>query len=580
MSGREAAVLELQERDVSTAERKKLADDGKALPDGSFPIETRGDLRNAIRLHGKAKDKVAAKRHICRHAKRLGAEDMLPDSWKVSESWAGSEQRERAVGVHLTEVAVTFNPLMHPRDRRGRWRDVPGAALASIGKPSAGERRAAAAAALTTTRREAERLPDRVNLNRGRPLGRALPHGRTKEPPAASHPLPERTVMMRNLDALAHDQFADLAVANRTRARLSDQGVKGYSGTYQGNRGPVSIRSAHPHVFKVEFSHQGATGSPRQVTDFVSAQDEHHARAQVMGRYRSGLRGGIKATHHATLTRDTPSVPGEQMPLLGKQAEADRRVWGDLHGHGVPITVQSRRRITDLPPDNVRVPARPRSVTPEQARGMTDNRLSGLYRRAWMQDPPHPSADTLFAEMQRRRGGDVTLHSRTKPRELSDAESAKAYDWSINLLRTEAAKSRAAGDHQRADRMEAGARRHEALRSGHIRAAGGRGPESLSLHSQRKVAPPPSAENPALSPERLSKLPLYELANMARADWPKVYFGAVPYLQAMGQLTTHEQDYGYDSGRSIVNYFLANATTWRGEVAKAVKAELKRRVRR
>ena len=33
--------------------------------------------------------------------------------------------------------------------------------------------------------------------------------------------------------------------------------------------------------------------------------------------------------------------------------------------------------------------------------------------------------------------------------------------------------------------------------------------------------------------------------------------------------------YGYDDGRSIVMYFLANASTWRGETAKRVKAELK-----
>jgi len=34
-----------------------------------------------------------------------------------------------------------------------------------------------------------------------------------------------------------------------------------------------------------------------------------------------------------------------------------------------------------------------------------------------------------------------------------------------------------------------------------------------------------------------------------------------------------------DSGKSIVSYFLANAGQWRGEVAKEVKAELKRRVK-
>jgi hypothetical protein len=33
--------------------------------------------------------------------------------------------------------------------------------------------------------------------------------------------------------------------------------------------------------------------------------------------------------------------------------------------------------------------------------------------------------------------------------------------------------------------------------------------------------------------------------------------------------------YGMDSGKSIILYFLANASTWRGDTAKRVKAELK-----
>jgi hypothetical protein len=36
--------------------------------------------------------------------------------------------------------------------------------------------------------------------------------------------------------------------------------------------------------------------------------------------------------------------------------------------------------------------------------------------------------------------------------------------------------------------------------------------------------------------------------------------------------------YYADDARSIVIYFLSNASSWRGPVAKAVKAELKRRL--
>ena len=68
---------------------------------------------------------------------------------------------------------------------------------------------------------------------------------------------------------------------------------------------------------------------------------------------------------------------------------------------------------------------------------------------------------------------------------------------------------------------------------------------------------------------------LSEIAREIRADWEKVYFGAAPYLGAMGTLNSIDDDYGCDSGKSIVLYFLANANTWRGETARRVKKELK-----
>ena len=66
-----------------------------------------------------------------------------------------------------------------------------------------------------------------------------------------------------------------------------------------------------------------------------------------------------------------------------------------------------------------------------------------------------------------------------------------------------------------------------------------------------------------------------EIAGEIRKDWHPVYFGAVPHLQAMYQLGSIKENYGADSAQSIVLYFLSNATTWRGETARRIKAELK-----
>ena len=69
--------------------------------------------------------------------------------------------------------------------------------------------------------------------------------------------------------------------------------------------------------------------------------------------------------------------------------------------------------------------------------------------------------------------------------------------------------------------------------------------------------------------------PLYTIAAEIRSDWKKVNYAAVPYLEAMQQLNSIEDNFILDSARSIVRYFLSNATTWRGEKAREIKAELK-----
>ena len=69
--------------------------------------------------------------------------------------------------------------------------------------------------------------------------------------------------------------------------------------------------------------------------------------------------------------------------------------------------------------------------------------------------------------------------------------------------------------------------------------------------------------------------PLYEIAREIRRDWTKVNYAAKPYLDAMGELTTPKDKFLFDSGESVVRYFLCNASTWRGDTAKRVKAELK-----
>ena len=66
-----------------------------------------------------------------------------------------------------------------------------------------------------------------------------------------------------------------------------------------------------------------------------------------------------------------------------------------------------------------------------------------------------------------------------------------------------------------------------------------------------------------------------EIAQLISANWPKIYFGSAPYLEAMYSLDSIADRFGEDSAKVILLYFLSNASTWRGEVAKEVKHKLK-----
>ena len=79
--------------------------------------------------------------------------------------------------------------------------------------------------------------------------------------------------------------------------------------------------------------------------------------------------------------------------------------------------------------------------------------------------------------------------------------------------------------------------------------------------------------------KELSEMKVYELAREIRRDWKNVNYAARPYLDAMSGLVEITDSYGLDSGASIVRYFLSNASSWRGQRAREIKAELNRRLK-
>jgi hypothetical protein len=79
--------------------------------------------------------------------------------------------------------------------------------------------------------------------------------------------------------------------------------------------------------------------------------------------------------------------------------------------------------------------------------------------------------------------------------------------------------------------------------------------------------------------------PIHAIARDIIKNWKKVNFGAVPYLDAMQSLSTRHDDYGADTGSSILAYGLSNMSHYSGrsvhdpELAKVHRAQLKRHLK-
>ena len=66
-----------------------------------------------------------------------------------------------------------------------------------------------------------------------------------------------------------------------------------------------------------------------------------------------------------------------------------------------------------------------------------------------------------------------------------------------------------------------------------------------------------------------------EVAHAIAKDWQNISPYAKDYLEAMKDIQDINGSYYADSAKSVVMYFLANASSYRGDNARAYKALLK-----
>lgn len=95
--------------DISAEARERLAKEGKALPDGSYPIRNVEDLKNAIRAYGRSRpgDRAKVRRHIMKRARQLKQGDLIPEEWK-SASMIDADATDLRSRVASVEAELVF----------------------------------------------------------------------------------------------------------------------------------------------------------------------------------------------------------------------------------------------------------------------------------------------------------------------------------------------------------------------------------------------------------------------------------------------------------------------------------------
>ena len=95
---------------IPQEEREALAKEGKAMPDGAYPIRNVEDLKNAIQAYGRAKasERRAVRKHIMKRAKQLKQWKLVPEHWKEM----ATAELERKAFVMKRSVALAAKAVV------------------------------------------------------------------------------------------------------------------------------------------------------------------------------------------------------------------------------------------------------------------------------------------------------------------------------------------------------------------------------------------------------------------------------------------------------------------------------------
>lgn len=146
-------------REFTTRQREHAASTGAAMPGGGFPIENEGDLRNAIRAIGRAKNPGAARAHIKQRARSLGLTSLIPESWgktaKADDAEHDDEDEDRNL---IAEMLAEYDE----RARKGLIGDLMKIASDHGAENISVQRARAALESVVTAAFEVDKAEDRI----------------------------------------------------------------------------------------------------------------------------------------------------------------------------------------------------------------------------------------------------------------------------------------------------------------------------------------------------------------------------------------------------------------------------------
>lgn len=109
----DARIATLAKADLSAGGRKKAAASGAAMSDGSYPINTKSDLRKAIKAVGRGgADHNKIRKHVITRAKALGLEALVPDNWNSDGSLKTATKTDEHDGAVSAETVAKAEGIL------------------------------------------------------------------------------------------------------------------------------------------------------------------------------------------------------------------------------------------------------------------------------------------------------------------------------------------------------------------------------------------------------------------------------------------------------------------------------------